>query len=282
MPSSRYRIHRWIDALLPVVLVSLGLLAADPSVWYSSLVGAFALIAGPVLGGAALVTALSERSSARIQGARRRPPKIAAEARDTALAMLVAASLVAWPLSRWRLGEPTAMVLDLEAAGISAWAIILQTLLGVVAIDAWLYWKHRLLHTRALFGFHRGHHVFRDPTAFASFAVGPVESLLTFWPLLILCIPAATHWAPLYFGLVVGFIALNFYLHSGVRLEVLERILPRARINTSAFHNVHHSHADVHFGEAMILWDVLCKTRLVDRPATLPLASRTPASASEA
>ncbi len=272
MSSSRYRVHWWIDALLPVVLVALGLFAADPGIWYSSFGGAFLALAGPVLAGAWLVTFISERRPERIQGPRRRPPKIAAEARDTALAMLVAASLIAWPLSQWRLGRPTAMVTDLDAAGISTWTIVLQTLFGLVLLDAWLYWKHRLLHTRALFGFHRGHHAFRDPTAFASFAVGPVESLLTFWPLLILCIPAATHWAPLYFGLVVGFVNLNFYLHCGVRIGLLERTLPRAMINTSAFHNVHHSHADVHFGEAMILWDAICKTRLVDRPSTQPLA----------
>ena len=40
--------------------------------------------------------------------------------------------------------------------------------------------------------------------------------------------------------------------------------LPKAFLNTSAFHNVHHSHANANFGEAMYLWDVICKTRLQD------------------
>lgn len=272
-PGQRYRVHRIIDAILLPLLLGLGLLAADPGLWYACLGIAFVALAGPVLLGAGVVTLLSERRGDRIQGPRKRPPPIATEAFETARAMLVAASFAAWPMMLWRLGRPTGMVLDLAAAGISPWVIVLQTLAGLVVLDAWLYWKHRILHTRALFGFHRGHHAFRDPTAFAGFAVGPVESLMTFWPILLLCIPEATHWAPLYFGLVIAFVNLNFYLHCGVRIGLLERVLPRIFINTSAFHNVHHSHASVHFGEAMILWDVLCKTRLVDRPETKPVAA---------
>jgi lathosterol oxidase len=137
-------------------------------------------------------------------------------------------------------------------------------LLGVVAMDAWLYWKHRLLHTRLLFPFHKAHHHFRDPTPFAGFAVAPVESLLTFWPILLLCVPGAVHWAPMYFALVVGFVVLNLYLHSGVTYRFVEATLPRLFLNTSAFHNVHHSHANANFGEAMVLWDRICKTRLED------------------
>ena len=36
-------------------------------------------------------------------------------------------------------------------------------------------------------------------------------------------------------------------------------------LTTSAFHNIHHSHAVVHFGEAMTIWDRICKTRLYDQ-----------------
>ena len=101
-------------------------------------------------------------------------------------------------------------------------------------------------------------------SAFAGFAVGPVESLLTFWPILLLCIPAATHYGPLYFGLVTAFVLLNFYLHCGVTLRFVEAILPRLFVNTSAFHNQHHSNAEKNFGEAFTLWDYLCRTRAID------------------
>jgi lathosterol oxidase len=237
----------------------------SPATWFESLAFSFAVLAVPILCGAAIVTLLSRRFGTRIQGPRTRPALIAREAFETARAMYVAACLMAWPLTLWRLGQPTGLTWSLDVAGGSLGRVLLQTFVGVVVIDAWLYWKHRLLHTRALFGFHKAHHVFRDPTAFAGFAVAPLEALLTFWPILLLCLPEATHWAPLYFSLVVGFVNLNFYLHCGVTLGWIEKTFPRAFLNTSAFHNVHHAQANVHFGEALILWDILCGTRLADR-----------------
>lgn len=268
---ARYRVHHAIDTALPFVMVSLGLLSEDPATWYASFGVIFGGLCAAILGGAGLTYLLSKHFGRRIQGERRKPPPMGREAFESARAMWVMATLAAWPLAQWQLGHPTGMVLDLKAHGIEAWQIVLQTAVGVIAIDAWLYWKHRILHSRALFGFHRQHHTFRDPTPFAGFAVGPVEALATFWPVTILCIPEATHWAPLYVALVVGFVLLNFYLHCGVTLGLVEATLPRVFLNTSAFHNVHHSHANANFGEAMYLWDWLCKTRLADRPHVEPL-----------
>ena len=84
---------------------------------------------------------------------------------------------------------------------------------------------------------------------------------MTFWPVVLVALPWATHWAPLYFGLVGGFVLLNFYLHCGARVRLIEATLPRMGINTSVFHNRHHANAEVNFGEAFILWDILCRTR---------------------
>lgn len=180
--------------------------------------------------------------------------------RDTALAAWIAACLLAWPLARMHAGERTGLVWSLAEAGGAA-RVILQTAGAVLALDAWLYWKHRLLHTRWLFPFHRAHHVYRNPTALAGFAVGPVESVLTFWPVVLVAVPEAVHWAPLYFALVGGFVLLNFYLHAGVASRLLEATLPRLYVNTAVFHNRHHANAEVNFGEAFTLWDHLCATR---------------------
>jgi len=251
-----------------VLLVVFGLAFAErPLLWLACLGGAFLALGTAVLGGAGLFYALTLRVGQRIQGPRKRAALLAREAAETARAMFVAACLAAWPLMMWRLGHPTAMVWDLAPTGTSPATMVVAMLLGVVGMDAWLYWKHRLLHLPAFFPFHAAHHHFRDPTPFAAFAVGPVESLLTFWPILLLCIPAATHWAPMYFALVTGFITLNLYLHAGVTYGWVEASLPRVGLNTSAFHNVHHSHANANFGEAMVLWDRICKTRLEDRAA---------------
>lgn len=268
--ASRWTFHDIIDLIIPIALTLAGFLYREsPATWFVSLAQSFAILAVPVLGGAAVVTLLSLRFGARIQGPRTKPALMAREAFETARAMYVAACLMAWPLTLWRLGHPTGLVWSVDGpAGLAR--ILLQTFAGLMVIDAWLYWKHRLLHTRPLWGFHKSHHVFRDPTPFAGFAVAPMEALLTFWPILFVCLPQATHYAPLYFGLVVGFVNLNFYLHCGVTIGWVEKTLPRALLNTSAFHNVHHARANVHFGEALVLWDILCGTRLVDRLAPQP------------
>lgn len=251
----------WVDGGVVAALTACGLVSPEgPRVFYRALLLGFAAIAGAVLAGAALVTWISERRPERLQGPRRRPALTLREARDTALAAWVAACLLAWPLSRLEAGAPVGLTWSLAEAGGAA-RTILQTAAAVVVLDAWLYWKHRLLHTRWLFPFHRAHHVYRDPTAFAGFAVGPLESLLTFWPVVIWAHPRAVHWAPLYLGLVVAFVCLNYYLHCGVASRLLEAVLPRVLLNSSAFHNRHHANANVNFGEASTLWDRLCRTR---------------------
>jgi len=268
LTKSRLRGAELFDTAVPLLLVGAGLIHPEPLTWLTWLAVAFLALALPVLGGAGVMHLVSLRIGSRIQGERRTPPLIGREAFETSRAMFVAATLAAWPLTQWWLGQPTGMVWDLAPLGVSPTRMVVMMLIGVVGMDAWLYWKHRLLHTRLLFPFHKGHHHFRDPTAFAGFAVGPVESVMTFWPILLLCFPWAVHWAPMYILLVVGFVTLNFYLHCGVTFRPVEATLPRIGLNTSAFHNIHHSHANVNFGEAMFVWDVICKTRLSDRERT--------------
>lgn len=251
---------RWVERGVLVTLVLAGLLCPQgPALYYGALVVAFLGIAGVVLAGAGLTTWISERSGDRLQGPRRLPRFALRAARDTAIAAFVASCLLAWPLARIWGGEPHGLVWTLEEAG-GFWTVLLGNLAAVVALDAWLYWKHRLLHLKWMFPFHRAHHGYRDPTSFSSFAVGPVESVLTFWPIVLLAFPATPHYAPVYFGLVGGFVTLNLYLHCGVASKLVEAVLPKIGLNTSAFHNRHHADAQVNFGEALVVWDHLMGT----------------------
>lgn len=201
----------------------------------------------------------------RIQGIRKNPAPVKREIFGSTRAGFVVACIAAWPVGLYRLGYPSGLAWTLNEMGLNWWQATLQMWLGIIAIDAMTYWKHRLLHTRLFFPFHKHHHSFRDPTPFASFAVGPMETILTFWPLLLICIPEAKHFAPFYFTAIVGFILLNIYLHSGVYNKALEIVLPRMILNSSAWHNIHHSEVNVHFGEVSSIWDKICKTTLADR-----------------
>ncbi|NUP09190.1 MAG: sterol desaturase family protein [Polyangiaceae bacterium] len=249
-----------IEVGIVAALTGAGLFAPQGlKVWYAALIQGFAMVTLPVLAAGGAVTWYSERRTVRIQGPRKGSMLAYRGLRDTALAGWIAATLLAWPLARIRAGEPTGLTWDLEQAG-GPLAVFLQTAGGILVLDAWLYWKHRLLHTRLLFPFHRKHHGYRDPTALAGFAVGPLESLLTFWPVLFLAMPEAPHYGPVYFTLVVGFIAFNLYLHCGVVWHGLEAILRPLSFNTSSHHNRHHANAETHYAEALTIWDRLLGT----------------------
>jgi len=245
---------------LLVGMTAVALVHANPGLFLDSLGRSFVALAAVMLAGSAISHWLSKDSGTRIQGPRRGRSMMLLEAYESTRAMYTVACIAAWPVTQIRLGEASGLVWSMqEAGGGFAW-IAMQFVLGVIIADAWTYWKHRLLHTRLLFGFHRQHHAFRDPTPFAGFAISPVEAVLTFCPIFLLCWPAATHYAPMYFGMITAFVGLNFYLHCGVTYRLAEWVLPKMLLNSSAHHNLHHARANVNFGEVGLFWDWLCRT----------------------
>lgn len=254
----------YIDWAIVILFFASGLLHPSAVVYYDTLWRVFLVIIIPMLAVMTLFYRLSESYGQRIQGERNKIPPIAKEMFGTMRAMFVVSCMAAWPVGMYRMGLPTGIAWTLEEMGLSWWMVILQMYLGIVLVDAMTYWKHRLLHTRLFFPFHKHHHTFRDPSPFASFAVGPVETLLTFWPLMFICLPEAKHFAPLYFTAIAGFVFLNLYLHSGVTFSFLENVLPKIGLNSSAWHNIHHSDVNSNFGEVSYYWDKWCKTTRSD------------------
>lgn len=249
-----------IDNLIILLVVLSGLLHPSPGIFYKTAIAMFFVIAVPLLLFAFITFRLSENYGKRIQGVRKNTELIAKEIFGSTRAAFIVAFLSAWPIGLSFAGYPTGLVWTFEEMGFSWWVVVIQMFLGIVAIDAWTYWKHRLLHTKFMYPFHMHHHSFKDPTPFAGFAVGPVETILTFWPLLLICIPEAKHFAPFYYTAIISFVFLNFYLHSGVTFSFLEKILPNINLNSSAWHNIHHSDVVANYGEVSPLWDKICKT----------------------
>lgn len=249
-----------IDWLVLLLFFLSGLLHPSIYHYYNVWWKIFLIITVPLFTFCAIAYLYSEKKGKRIQGERKKNPPIGREAFGTGRAMFVVACMVAWPAGMYQADLPTGLVWTVDEMGLSWWLVVLEMYLGIVAIDAMTYWKHRLLHTKLFFPFHKHHHSFRDPTPFAGFAVGPVETVLTFWPLMLICFPEAKHFAPLYFTAIISFVFLNLYLHCGVTFVWLEKILPKLGLNTSAWHNVHHSDVNANFGEVSSLWDKFCKT----------------------
>ena len=239
------------------------LLSGDAALWVRTYVVFAAVLVGGILGAAAAADWLFSATGSSLQPRKAPASKLrAAEAFESARAMVVFAGFAAWPRMLLLQGRPTALQWSLAAAQPGAptsLALYAAKLLCVtLATDAYMYAKHRALHAPALYAFHRQHHAFHNPTPFASFAVAPLEAVATFAPVLLLCLPSAPIWAAAYAAWVLAFVALNLYLHAGHELPALERALRAVGLNSSAFHNVHHESGGVrNFGELLFVWDAL-------------------------
>ena len=249
---------------VPVCLTLFGILHPFTSIYYATLARCFAFLEGIVLVGAVAMVFVGKAFGTRIQDPDKphdfQSPYIRQEALETSVAMYVFACLAAWPVSFYRIGIPCALKNSLEETGDDLVFYMYKTLFGLLAADCWNYWKHRLLHTRFCFAFHRPHHMFRDPTPFAGFAVHPVEALLTFGPVVFACVPQVALCIPLHAPLIFGLFVLNLYLHCGYSIWILEKTLPLLFINSSTFHNTHHEKTRTHFGEILYLWDWILET----------------------
>ncbi len=259
-----HRLAPGIDWAILVFLFLIGSLHPSPQMFYSSLFILFFGLMAAVLGISQLLYSISKSQGSRIQGERRKDPPIAREIFDTSRSMFVAACLAAWPIGLYRAGLPTGYAWTLQEMGLTWWMVVLEMYAGIIMIDAYSYWKHRILHTKLLFPFHKNHHSFKDPTPFAGFAVGPFEAVLTFWPVLIICYPPAKHFVPLYMTAIVAFVLLNLYLHCGVTFKWIEKITLPIGLNSSGWHNVHHSDVVSNYGELSYIWDKICKTSRED------------------
>ena len=253
-----------VGVLLPIALICAGYFAPDRGLWLSCclelFVGMSAFIMLCSLGLIGIVKLLGTK----MQPEGRKTPSAAHEAFESCRAMLVFASLAAWPCAQFRSGRPTALVFTLAEA--QPWApdslplYLVQLLLMTLVVDAYSYVKHALMHSKLLWRFHSTHHTFRDPSALASFGVHPVEAFLTFVPVLGMCYPGGPIWAHAYALWVVAWTLINLYLHCGYELSLVEAVCAPLFINTSGFHNSHHEMMFTNFGELLYLWDYLFDT----------------------
>lgn len=132
---------------------------------------------------------------------------------------------------------------------------ILSGLLYFLGMDLLLYTAHRLYHRPALFrAIHRHHHRNTTPTPFTTFSMHPVEFLtyesLSVVPLLFL---------PVYAPAAIGVLLYSHFTalvqHSGIHLRVPLWLAP-----ASLFHDDHHRHFHVNYGQNLLLWDRLFGT----------------------
>jgi len=128
---------------------------------------------------------------------------------------------------------------------------------GIIGLDAWFYWTHRLMHDPRLFRrFHRRHHRSNNPSPFTAYSFDVGEALLLFgfvvvWPAVFPMHSHAMQWVMLYQ------IVTNTLLHSGYEL------MPARRdgrpmldfIVTTTHHDLHHAQAGWNYAAWFTWWD---------------------------
>jgi sterol desaturase/sphingolipid hydroxylase (fatty acid hydroxylase superfamily) len=129
--------------------------------------------------------------------------------------------------------------------------------LMILAHDAWFYWTHRLMHTRALFrAFHGVHHLSRNPTPWAAYAFHPYESVVEALGVVLIFFIMPCHPIALLIFQTISTL-INVYGHLGYELYPQgwpQHWLGRW-INTSVAHNAHHEKARHNFGFYFLFWD---------------------------
>jgi sterol desaturase/sphingolipid hydroxylase (fatty acid hydroxylase superfamily) len=174
---------------------------------------------------------------------------------------------------RWSLasagctGLSTMLIYGLIGAGRSSvysdvaehgWAyLVLSIGLCLVGYDTWIYWQHRVLHTRWLFRHvHALHHRVANPTAFGAFSQHPVETLMgnVYFILIVVVVPIH----PLAIACTgAAMFGVALIAHCGY--ELFPRGFTRHPVfqwfNTSTHHNMHHRHVRCNYGTWLNCWD---------------------------
>jgi sterol desaturase/sphingolipid hydroxylase (fatty acid hydroxylase superfamily) len=213
--------------------------AAKPALWLTCFAQLFAVMSAFIMFFSVFVVGLCASFGKKMQPAGRATPPLLTEALDSVRAMWVFAGLAAWPMYMFVDGQKMGLVFSLAEA-MPGWPLehalplyILQLVALTLVVDGYSHLKHKSMHTGFFWEFHKTHHVYRDPSPFAGFAVHPVEAFFTFVPVLGMCRPEMPVWAHAYGIWVVAWALINLYLHSGYEIPALERALAPVFINTS-------------------------------------------------
>ncbi|MFT3776188.1 MAG: sterol desaturase family protein [Minicystis sp.] len=145
-------------------------------------------------------------------------------------------------------GGKSAVYFDWQERGLAF--TVVMTVLYFLLTDMGLYWAHRILHRPLLFRYiHRWHHRYTAPTAFTAMAMHPLE-LATYQTVMLLPLFVM----PVYVGgLIVVLVYQNYVAlvdHAGIDFHSWLPWQPPTR-----FHDDHHVHFHVNYGQNMGLWD---------------------------
>ena len=137
------------------------------------------------------------------------------------------------------------------------WWLPVSAAIYLAVQDSFYYWTHRAMHQRWAFAWsHRGHHLSREPTPFASFAFDAAEAAATAWVL-----PAMTFVLPIHVGVALALLSLmtlsSLMNHCGFELWPQGWVRgPVGRwLITATHHSLHHTRFRCNYGLYSRAWD---------------------------
>ncbi len=155
--------------------------------------------------------------------------------------------------------SPASMVMS---PGWIAWSIISIPIVLIIS-DAWFYFMHRILHSKAIYKYiHNEHHKSLDTTPFTVLSFHFIEPmLLTLWVIpVVLFMPV--HIITFGFVQAYGFFD-NVKAHLGY--EFFPGWFNRGAfswLSTSTYHNMHHKHYNGNYSLHFRFWDRVLGTEL--------------------
>ncbi|WP_298708505.1 sterol desaturase family protein [Chitinophaga sp.] len=146
------------------------------------------------------------------------------------------------------------------------WWLPLSLVLSLVIHDTYFYWMHRLMHHKKIFRFtHKVHHQSTNPSPWTSYSFHILEAVAEGGILLVLAFTLPMHAEMLILFTIVS-LMINVYGHLGY--EIMPKGLRHSFlfevINTSVYHNLHHSKFKGNYSLYFRWWDKLMKTENPD------------------
>lgn len=137
------------------------------------------------------------------------------------------------------------------------WWIPVSLLLSLVVHDTYFYWMHRLLHHKRLFKItHVVHHQSTNPSPWAAYSFHFIEAFLEGAVVIVLVFVLPVHAVTLMLFALTSFV-INVYGHLGYEImpEGFRRSVLFEVLNTSTYHNLHHSKFKGNYGLYFRIWD---------------------------
>jgi sterol desaturase/sphingolipid hydroxylase (fatty acid hydroxylase superfamily) len=126
--------------------------------------------------------------------------------------------------------------------------------------DAYFYFTHRLLHTKAFLKFHKIHHLSHNTTPLTSFSFHPAEAFIQAGFVLIV------FFVPIHIAAIAivmfGQMIFNVIGHLGYELipQKFHNSFIGKLFNTSTHHNMHHRFTNANYGLYFNIWDKIFNT----------------------